>query len=158
MTVEVDLEGADKLKEVVRALRQLGDKEFSREFYRRTNRILKPVKSAVKASPPSFLPRRGGLAAEVASSVKVSSSRKTGRRPGLSITASSNSRSGGERDLESLNRGRLRHPLFGHRGHWFDQSVKPGWFDDPIVEQAPGIRQELVQVLDEMAQDIAKKL
>lgn len=31
-------------------------------------------------------------------------------------------------DLQSLDRGRLRHPLFGNRGHWYDQPVRRGWW------------------------------
>ncbi len=31
-------------------------------------------------------------------------------------------------DLRSLDRGRLRHPLFGNREHWYNESVPRGWW------------------------------
>jgi hypothetical protein len=57
-------------------------------------------------------------------------------------------------DVRSLDRGRLRHPLYGNRRHWYDQKVTPGWFTKTLQRQAERVRRELIGVLT----DISKKL
>ena len=42
--------------------------------------------------------------------------------------------------LEALDRGELRHPLYGNRKYWFSQSVRPGFWSRPIEDRAPQIR------------------
>jgi hypothetical protein len=41
-------------------------------------------------------------------------------------------RPGKKIDLQSLDRGRLRHPLFGNRRYWYMQAVRPGWFTSAV--------------------------
>lgn len=36
------------------------------------------------------------------------------------------------RDVRTINAGRLRHPLFGLRRHWFNTTVKPRFVSDPL--------------------------
>ena len=48
-----------------------------------------------------------------------------------------------------LNRGRLRHPLFGNRNFWFNQDVKPGFFTDTIAADADGIRKRVFDAIDD---------
>lgn len=157
MPAEFKMEGADKLKEVARALRKLSDKELSRDFYQRLNRLVKPLKKAIKDDLKSFLPDR--YAEELARDLTVSSRRRAGRSPGIAIVGKAKSRSrGGERDLASLNRGRLRHPLFENRGWWYDQYVKPNFFDDPIFRQRAQVARQIDELLDEVAIEITRKI
>jgi len=57
----------------------------------------------------------------------------------------------GQRDLVALNRGYLRHPLFGNRDFWFEQSVEPGWWDRAMEEGQDDVRRELIEALDRVA-------
>ena len=59
-------------------------------------------------------------------------------------------------DLRSLDEGRLRHPLFGDREHWYQQNLKPGWFTGSLNDAANSavVRRELLRALHE----VAKKL
>lgn len=43
----------------------------------------------------------------------------------------------GKSDMKALNRGKLRHPLFGNRHHWYNQSIKPGMWDKSLAKVAP---------------------
>lgn len=157
MPAEYEMEGADKLREVARALRQLSDKELSKDFYKRLNRLVKPLKQAVKKDLKTFLPDK--YAEELARDLTVGSRRRTGRSPGISIVGKAKSRSrGGTRDLAALNRGRLRHPLFENRGWWYDQHVKPNFFDDPIFRQRMHIARQAEDLMDEVAVEIARKI
>lgn len=59
-------------------------------------------------------------------------------------------------DLYALDRGVLRHPLFGNRNHWYSQKVKRSWWTYSLNKAADSgvVRRELLRGLDE----IAKKL
>jgi hypothetical protein len=46
-------------------------------------------------------------------------------------------------DIYSLNNGSLRHPLFGNRGFWFEQSIPPGFFTETIEDNEAQITADL---------------
>lgn len=156
MTAELRVEGADKFGILAKALRQVGDKDLRTELYRGINRAVKPLTESVKVETKNYLPRR--YAFELAKSLKVRARRRAGRDPAIYLVGRAKTPRGKERDLASLNRGRLRHPLYGNRRYWFDQEVSPNWWDDPLLEGADQVREEIVGVLDEVVQKVAKKL
>jgi len=61
-----------------------------------------------------------------------------------------------ERDLYKLNRGKLRHPLFGNRQWWYDQQVKAGFWDDAMDEGADEVRLKMIEAIDAALEEIAK--
>lgn len=156
MAAELRIEGADKFGKLARQLRLLGDKELRSELYRGINRSVKPLTEDVKKATPRYLPRR--YAFELSKSLKVRARRRAGRNPAVYLVAKANNPRGKERDLASLNRGRLRHPLFGNRRYWYDQDVSPNWWDDPLLEGADEVRREIVNILDEIGEKLQKKL
>lgn len=155
MAVELRVEGAEKFGAVAKTLKQIGDKELNRELYRGINRAVKPLREAVKEGAPRYLPRR--YAFELAKSLKVRTRRRAGRNPSIRLVGSAKTPGGKDRDLASLNRGRLRHPLYGNRGYWYDQDVSPKWWDEPLFDNVKPVRAEIVKVLDEVARKAARK-
>ncbi len=149
MPVDLTIEGADKLRVVARALRDLGDKELSREVYRGLNRATIPLRADAKRSAATVLPQRGGLAERVAKS-KMTTRRRAGRNPGITIQAK------GMPQLRAMDRGTVWHPVFD-RGSVL-QRVEPGWFSEPMVRGAPRVRRELVRVLDDAARELARRV
>lgn len=73
---------------------------------------------------------------------------------GIRITATE--RGGRKVDLSALDQGRLRHPLFGNRRHWYQQAVKPGWFTRPMEANERVVQTELQQAVDKFVDDINK--
>lgn len=61
-----------------------------------------------------------------------------------------------ERDVASINRGVLRHPLYGNRHHWYGQPVQPDFVTGPFRRNAPKIRRAVEQVLDDMGRAILR--
>lgn len=54
-------------------------------------------------------------------------------------------------DLASLDKGRLRHPLYGNRGHWYVQAVKPGFWTDAMEGEATDtVRAAAIQAIDDV--------
>lgn len=143
MPVEVTVRGGDEIAHVARLLRSIDDKELRKDFHAALNRATKPLKAAAQNNAAATLPSRGGLAALVASG-SWRTSAKTGRDAGVRIAVK------GKADLDALDRGTLRHPVFGNRGTWVTQQVTPGWFSKPMEAGAPEVRKELLAAIDEI--------
>mgnify|MGYP003389888735 CR=1 FL=1 len=150
------IRGAERFATLSRALRQLGDKELRRELYAGINRSAKPLTEQVKASTDQFLPTR--YAAVLSRSLKVKTRRRAGRDPAIYLVATARSAGGATRDIRSLNRGRLRHPLFGNRRWWYNQRVRPDWWNDPLLRGAPAVRDELLRVMEDVARKVVQRI
>ena len=154
--VDLRIEGAEHFRVLAKALRQLGEKDLRTELYRGINRAVKPLTADVKARTGYFLPTRYAL--ELSKSLRVRARTRAGRNPGVALVGKAKTKRGKERDLRSLNRGRLRHPLYGNRQYWYDQAVSPGWWDDPLIEGSDAVRDEIVTVIDDIGRKLSAKL
>jgi len=111
-------------------------------------RSAKPLKAAARYGARRRLPTRGGLAERVAESkfgVRVTSS---GKRTGVRVVG----RSG--YDLQGLDEGLVRHPVFGNRKRWVSETVRPGWFSDAEEGKAPEVRDNIDHALDELGREL----
>lgn len=84
------------------------------------------------------LPESGGLADRVAETHLDGIPYRAGDAVGLRIRA----RAGVVRDPASIDRGRVRHPTYGHRP-WVIQVVRPGWFRDAAKAVGPDVGRRL---------------
>lgn len=148
MPADISIEGADEFQRVARQLRDVADKELRRDLYRGIERAVKPLKERAKDSARRRLPRSGGLAEKVAKS-KFKTRKSAGRDPGIRLEAS------GTIDVAALDRGQLRHPVFGHRAVWVEQKVEAGWFSDAMESGADEVRSHLLDVLDDVKRRLA---
>lgn len=158
MVAEISVRGAEKLRALSRALNEAAEKDLRRELYRRMSRAVAPLTEKVKGSLPRFLPDR--YADELSRTLKFRTTRRLDRskNPGVSLWATASTPRGKPRNLAALNRGRLRHPLYGDRRHWFNQPVTPGFWDKPLEDSADEVRRELVNVLDDIGRELARKV
>ncbi len=154
MSVELKVEGVDKLSRLTKALWKYGEKDLRIELYRGINRAAKPLGQDVRNRLRFYLPDR--YADELYVWMRIRAKRRaTGRAAGVRLVATAKPPKGGkERDLRSLNRGRLRHPLYGNRKYWYNQPVTPGFWDKPLEDNSERIREELINLID----DIGKRL
>jgi hypothetical protein len=127
----VDINGADQLIRLSKALKEAGAKDLQRELAKAINTAMKPVKADLQRSAGS-LPRRGGLAAEIAGS-KYSTRRN---KNGLRLVAK------GKYSLYHLDQGQVRHG----KGNKV-QSIQPGWFTDVTEAAAPEVRKEITDAM-----------
>lgn len=142
--------GVGQLEAIGRRLKETGDKELRRDLLRGINRALKPAKAAVKAAALRDLPQGGGLNRVVASSRIGSRTRTAGRNPAVFLTGKKSGH-----DLRSLDKGKARHPTFGHEP-WVTQDIKPGWWSETLAGQVPSIRREVIDVMDDVARRLAR--
>lgn len=150
--VDVSIEGADDLQRLAARLKEAGRNDLRKELLAGIRKANKPIVAAIRDGIRERLPSRGGLADEVARATISTRTKLTGRSVGVTMLGTK-----GKSKLERLNRGILRHPLFGH-GPWFVQQVEPGWFDDSIREKLDVLRNNITDAMDAVADKLTKGL
>lgn len=156
MGADLRIEGADKLGALSDALRRYGTTELEKDLYEAITKSVVPLVGAVKESLKEYLPDR--YAEAVATTLVERAVRLAGSNPGVRLSASAKTPRGSQRDLAKLNRGLLRHPLYGNRNWWYQQDVKKGFWDEPLQDETETVRAEIVKALDRIAKELAAKL
>lgn len=131
-------------------MKRVGDGELRKDLLRGLNRATKPLKEAARASALAKLPRRGGLGEIVANAKVTGANRVGGRSVGVRISGKSKGH-----DLEAIDSGVVRHPVFGRPKSWVTQSVTPGWWSQPMEESGDEVRREVLNVLDDVTRRLA---
>lgn len=147
--VSITIVGAHRLDELAKNLKEAGgSRGLKLELNRALRRASLPLTRAARAGARDTLPRKGGLAAEVAGGRFSVQIRTTGKQVGLRFVAKS------QHDIAAMDRGRLRHPVFGHRDRWVTQRIRPHWFDVPVERAAEHVRPLLLEAMDKVAKQI----
>jgi hypothetical protein len=141
--------GGNQAHALAKRLKAFGDKGLEKELRRGISKAMKPATKAVRAQVPEYMP--SGYAPTLSSALQL---RTSNLAAGLRITgqAKGNPR---PRKVTDLNRGILRHPVFGNREKWAQQAIRPRFFDEPLAGQRGQIRGELDRVLAEVAAKLA---
>jgi len=144
--VTVTSHGAEKLFRLGAALKAAGNKDLERELRRAMQRSGKPLVAAARWGARRRLPVRGGLAARVAASKFGVRTRTVGKRgSAVRIVGTSGY------DLQGMDDGLVRHPVFGNRKKWVNEPVRPGWFSDALEGKAPEVRSEIEKAINIVA-------
>ena len=145
---------AHELAELSRELRKAGDTELANELRDAINEAVAPVPHEIVERLPEYLPNRYAAVLARDITIRISNRSRTGGQT-VSITAPERGvKSVERRRLLRLNRGTLAHPLFGNRRRWYDQAVKPLFFDEPVYDRAPEIRQKIEDALERVKDKI----
>jgi hypothetical protein len=148
--MELRIEGAENLSRLAVRLKDAGRNDLRKELLASIRTATKPTIAEVRASALDTLPSRGGLAALIAASRMSTETRLSGKRVGVRLRARN------ARNIRRMDKGRLRHPLFGNEKHWFTQSIPSGWFSEPIEKAAPEIRWEIGKGMARVTNKIAR--
>jgi len=149
MEVTVTSRDVDNL---VRAIRTHADqKAIRRDLSRGLNSASKGVRAKMVDAIDETLPRRGGLAEQMRGMVSSRATAKSGKYAGVSIRFSSKGY-----DIRTLTGGRLRHPVFGNRDNWVEQTagVNPEAFTGEFLRQRPDMARAVNLVLEDIARKV----
>jgi len=106
-----------------------------------------PLPERVRRSAINRLPSTGGLGARVARTDVQIIARVFGDNVGAHVVARPNA----VKDPDAIDRGRVRHPVYGR---WTQrpliQIVPAGWFTEPIVESRPEIQADIMAAIDRL--------
>jgi hypothetical protein len=143
---------SDDVDHLVRAVRTHADaKAIRREMYQGLNRATRGVRENMVDAIGDALPRRGGLAAQMQHMVSGRASAKSGKYAGVSLRFTSRGY-----DIRTLTGRRLRHPVFGNRAVWVEQTagVNPEAFPGEFDRQRP----DMLRAVSRVMEDIARKV
>lgn len=153
--------GAEEFARLARRLKDAGETGLRAELTRAVNDAAKPF--ARQVSDASYLyPYMPNRYADV---LAADESVSTLKRTGLSVYGVAVRLQGRRhrRQVQTLNRGLLRHPVFPRSDEGRDQwtwrtqtgGMKPGFFDDAIREHVPQIRDDIQAAMGRVAGKIA---
>lgn len=143
---------AGDLRVLSARLKAAGEVGLRRNMAAAVRRGTAPARAAAKAKVAEVMPHSGGLAALMARSSVTTQIRTGARSTGVTVRMRGPKDASGKTvDVVSLNRGRLRHPLFGNRDYWFDQQVPAYWWQNTLVRFHPLVSAELTRAMAETA-------
>lgn len=144
---------ATQLRKLARDMDAVGPK-LSREIPKRMRKVAVPMVADIRAEART-LPERGGFAEYIAGSRITIQTRTSVQRAGVSVVGL-RSKSGGFVDLRAVNRGRLRHPVFGDRDRWRTQQIRPGFWDRAIERRQQDVVSAMQAMMGEIRADLEK--
>lgn len=143
-----------ELRYVAGLLRKAAARDLTRELRKGQRAAVRPLQKEIKTEALATLPKRGGYNATMSKAVKVSVTTGTGRK---AMTVRVYARGKVEnRDVVQVNRGILRHPVFGHRGRWTVTKVRPHFVDRPIDKLSDQILKESADAAERVLKSIAR--
>jgi len=148
---------ASQLEAAAFRLRRAGQEDLARQLTAAMRRGVDPVPGRIRDGLRPHLPDR--YAAALAD-VDIKTITRAGSATTDAVVSVYAKAAGKARRLKNLDEGRLTHPLFGNREHWYTQvgvtqGVVPGWFTGPAEEAAPRVRAELEKALEDVADKAA---
>ena len=135
-------------KRISANLRKAAAQDLQRNLRRRVAPVAQPLIQAARTAAEEELPHHGGLADIVAKTpirVKV---KYTAKRLQVRIVAIGKTAAG-------TNRGKFRHPVWGNREVWVDQTTVPGWFTKTIRRNADEpLRRAVLRAVDDTLRNL----
>lgn len=153
--LDVKVIGSEDLRRVAKTIRQRGAKEIQKEMLKGIRDATKQVGQEVRKDLPSHLPDR--YAQVLGKALRFTTRTKTSGWPEITVTA----RAKGKvqpRAIAAINRGTLRHPLYGNRKHWYAQRVTPKFFDTPAERVLRDVQRAAAKAVERAAAQLEREL
>jgi len=147
--MDLKVTGANQLADLGKALKAV-DKSIKNEFLKEIRAAGKPAGEAIRNAYAAEMPQRGGLAAALGRSRVGIRNRLSGKSPGVRVTLTN------KHDLEALEAGILRKPVFGNRKVWAQQSVPKGVGDRAFDKQQPAVQRRMLAAMNATAAKIKR--
>ena len=163
--MEFHIDGRARLHEVAKAVRATGNKGLGREMSRALAKTTIPIQTQIDAEAAKAMPVRGGYQAVLSKSLHHKTSQRTGSRSATVRLITYADGTGERRDVESLEKGTLRHPVYGRSRNtragripnpWTITKVRSGFHKRGTDSAADEAVKQLGVVLDDFAARLAK--
>jgi hypothetical protein len=147
--------GSREARAAARDLRKAAARDLTREIRSGMNDAVRTLQPLLVVSAVAVMPRGYGRVLAPAMRTRFVTKVQTASRVGIFVTISAMGRRE-HRDVSSLNRGTLRHPLFGNRRHWYAQRVRPGFVDQPVQRLRPVVIREVDAACSRVAAQVER--
>lgn len=149
-------------RKAFRALKAEEDgKELRRDLVRNLKAIVEPAAAEARAKLLAT-PTKGlehpppPLLATVARKTKTFA-RATGRRAGVGVRVPDDAVERFPYAARRLNDAKWRHPLFGNRRKWFNQTGSPGWLTATLDAAKPGAQAAVAEAVAEALKRLERR-
>ena len=151
--VYVRTSGADDLAKIGRQLREAGDKKLKNNVAASIRKVAKPMGHKILEEAARDMPHRGGFSQRLAARKYGVRSSLTGKSASMWLAFKP-----GGRGLAAIDRGELRHPVFGHRKTWARQTVPAGRLSAALKDQGPEFQRSVLKAANDTLNDAARGL
>ncbi len=143
-TIDIDNDRIhnEALAQSLKAARRRLEPEVAKEI---RSTVVPRLRAAIQQSAATRLPRRGGLAASSAASTRTTVS---GARGEIRIRTRNRYRE------DQLDRGIVRHPVYGNRNVWVTQPITPGWWTIPVEQY----RDDIAEAADDAVARVCRSI
>lgn len=144
---DLDVVGNEDFLRVSAKLKALGKGGLilRRELRNELKDAAKPMGDAVRAHVEQYLP--SGYAPIIAAGLTiVPTTSLRGATAGLRLTGTAKGVRR-RRHIGTIDRGTLRHPVYGNPDVWVDQRVRPGFWRDPIIDEADEAQKQIREAI-----------
>lgn len=148
--MQITVTGGAELQALSRRLCAAGDGSLNRKVRHGVTDAIRPLKREVVTGLPTYVPNR--YAGELGEALKLRTSTAGDE---VKVTASAKGRHK-QRAVPAIDRGTLRHPVFGNRKRWSAQRIRSGFFTEPMKRGGPAIKRSIERVMHEVARNIAR--
>jgi len=149
--------GAQAFQILAAHLKEAGEGGLRRELSKAVRDGVKPAADQVKSVSHlrQYMPDR--YADILARDLVVHT--RAGIGSGVNVIARAPTLGRGGRKIRQRDEGRITHPLFGDRQHWYVQTagMEPRFFEDPLERAAPQIRDSLLHAMDHVADELTRR-
>lgn len=167
MALDIRVDGAAKLRKLAAQFRREGNKDLSREMSRAVSNAIEPIRRTVRASASEVMPAEGGYKAVFDKSLKFRTSQRGGENTAQVQLITYASGKDERRDIRALDKGNLRHPIFGrsrpgrHKGErvanpWAVTKIRAGFFKRGTDNAMDEVEKNLIQVADDFTRRLVE--
>jgi hypothetical protein len=170
MSLTAEIQGRAQLRRLGEQIKATGDKGLGREMAAAIRKAAKPIEAAISREADAVMPSAGGYRATFSKSMKFRVALRIGaRRASLTMhTFATGTKE--RRDIGALNKGTLRHPVFGRSRRikvgpragtaqpnpWSVTAIRPDFFGRGTAAAGDVAEREIAKVRDEFSKRLAK--
>lgn len=137
-----DVQG--RFKKLYESLDRVGQRELRNELRRSLAATTKASRVRIRDGERAYLPRRGGAQKRFVR-IPTQTMGTSGHEVSVKLTQKRK-----RSDMQALNRGILRHPVYGNRKVWKVTNIRRGMWDDQIGIVGPAITLRVVKDLEKL--------
>lgn len=161
MSLEIRVSGGAKLELAAKQIKAVGNRGLGQVMRRRLEEAAKPLEIAVRAEAERVMP--SGYRATFTAALRFKKTIKASARTAEVVFRTYADGKGERRDVNRLEAGQLKHPVFGRarrtkaglvKNPWATTRIRAGFWTRPVDENLPKVRDALISVLDDVIAEL----
>jgi hypothetical protein len=165
VALEVNINGAATLHRVAAQMRAEGRKDLSKSMSKALGQAVEPVKREIRQEAEKAMPSGGGYRSLLTQSLRWRMSRRNAGQQAQVILATYADGTSERRDIRALERGTLRHPVWGRSrkikvgvragtiigNPWAVTTIRSGFHERGTANAMDAAEQALAEVIEDYA-------